>query len=78
MNNASVVVSGTMKTRKYIWMAVTADEYELPMCVADTARELAEKYGVTADTVITLARCNYSGSKTKRRYVKVRNEEWER
>lgn len=27
-----------------LWMAVTADEYELPLCVTDTAAELAAKY----------------------------------
>ena len=76
MSNASVVVSGTMKTRKYIWMAVTADEFELPMCIADSAKELGEKYGVTADTVITLARAHWSGRTTGRRFVKVRNDDW--
>ena len=58
---------------KYLWLAVTADEYELPIAVADTARELGEKYGVTADTVITLERVGYSGKKTGRKYIKVRN-----
>lgn len=59
-------------------MAVTADEYELPICVADTARELGEKYGVTADTVITLARDDSSGKIIGKKYVKVRNDEWHR
>ena len=59
-------------------MAVTADEYELPICIADTAKELGAKYGVTADTVITLARGNHNGNKTGRKYVKVRNDEWRR
>ena len=63
---------------KYLWMAVTADEYELPICVADTARELGEKYGVTADTVITLARDDSSGKIIGKKYVKVRNDEWHR
>lgn len=78
MSNASVVVSGTMKTGKYIWMAVTADEFELPLCVADSARKLGEKFGVTADTVMTLARAHLSGRTTGRRFVKVRNDDWKR
>lgn len=61
---------------KYIWMAVEADEYELPLCVADSAKELGAIYGVTADTVITLARASWSGKNTGRRFVKVRNDEW--
>lgn len=57
-------------------MAVTADEYELPMSIADSAKELGAIYGVTADTVITLARGNWSGKTAGRRFVKVRNDEW--
>ena len=52
------------------------DEFELPMCIADSAKELGEKYGVTADTVITLARAHWSGRTTGRRFVKVRNDDW--
>ena len=59
-------------------MAVEADKYELPLAVTDTARELAEMYGVTTDTVQTLARGNYSGHIIGRKYVKVRNDEWRR
>ena len=28
---------------KYLWLAVETDQYELPLVVADSARELAEK-----------------------------------
>ena len=63
---------------KYLWMAVTADEYELPICVADTAKELGTKYGVSAATVITLARGGHSGKIVGKKYVKVRNDEWHR
>lgn len=59
-------------------MAVDADEFELPIAVADTAKELGIKYGVTTDTVITLARDNSDGSRTNRKFVKVRNDEWRR
>lgn len=33
---------------KYLWMAVTPDELELPMAVADTARELTAMFGLKA------------------------------
>lgn len=59
---------------KYLWMAVTADEYELPLYVADTARELAEQYGVTPITVITYARRFHDGRQNGYRYVKVLND----
>lgn len=34
-----------------IWMAVTADDYELPIVVAKTSRELAEKMNVKQSTI---------------------------
>ena len=70
--------SRSMSESKYIWMAVTADEYEFPIAIADSAKELGVRYGVCANTVITLARENSSGSKTRRKFVRVRNEDWRR
>lgn len=37
--------------KQYLWMAVTADEYELPLIVENTATALGRKLGVTEDTV---------------------------
>lgn len=37
--------------QRYLWMAVTADEYELPLAVEDTAAALARRLGVSEDTV---------------------------
>lgn len=34
-----------------IWMRVTADEYELPIAVASSARELADMLGVTENNI---------------------------
>lgn len=34
-----------------IWMKVSNDEYELPIMIADSARELAEKCGTTENSV---------------------------
>ena len=60
---------------KYLWMAVEADEYELPIAIADTARELAEKCGTSLSNVETSIYYGSSGSTTGRKFVKVRNEE---
>ena len=38
---------------KYLWMAVDADEYELPIFIADSAGELAEQYGLSKQCIIT-------------------------
>lgn len=37
--------------KQYLWLAVTADEYELPLAVEDTAAALARRLGVSEDTV---------------------------
>ena len=42
-----------------LYLAVTADKYELPLYVADSRKEMAEWYGVSGDQ-ITMAICNYN------------------
>ena len=56
---------------KYLWMAVEADEYELPLAVADTAREIAELFDTTAGCVQVLVDGGYSGRKIGKKFVKV-------
>lgn len=36
---------------KYLYMAVDTTRYELPLYVSDSVRELAEKFGVSPQTV---------------------------
>lgn len=43
--------------QRYLWMAVTADEYELPLAVEDTAAALARRLGVSENTVRTVEYC---------------------
>ena len=40
------------KKPEVIWMEVTNDEYELPVAVADTTRELAEMTGVRRNAIM--------------------------
>lgn len=51
--------------KKVLYMLVTKDEYELPLVVVDTAKELADICGVKVDSVYTLI------SKHKGNYRKV-------
>ena len=37
--------------KKYYWMRVTKDKYELPIAVGDTSEELAKLVGVKAATI---------------------------
>lgn len=60
---------------KYYWLLVEADEYELPLVVADTARELAEKCGTTKHNVETFVSKESNGRIKGTKYVKVRREE---
>ena len=50
-----------MKQQKYIWLKISADKYQLPEAVADTAAELARMLGVGKSAI----------SQNKRRYIKV-------
>lgn len=43
-----------MNKQQYFWLAVTADEYELPLVVEDTAAALARRLGVSENTVRTV------------------------
>ena len=40
-----------MNKQQYFWLAVTADEYELPLAVENTAAALARRLGISEDTV---------------------------
>ena len=56
-----------MSKQRYLWLAVTADEYELPLAVENTAAELARRLGVSEDTVRVM---DYRGK--NERYRKTR------
>lgn len=56
-----------MRTQQYLWMAVTADEYELPLAVEDTAAALARRLGVSEDTVRVM---EYRGKNERYRRTK--------
>lgn len=53
-----------------VWMAVTADKFELPIVVKDTARELAEYLGISTETVYKSSR-RVNGVNTGRRILSV-------
>lgn len=50
-----------------LYMAVTADEYELPVAVTDRAKDLAEAFGIHKDYFF---QCISRGSVNKRSNVK--------
>jgi len=57
--------------KEYLWLAVTPDQYELPLAVADTAEQLGALFGLTRGSVINLASKNAPGTRAGRKFVKV-------
>lgn len=64
-----------MNTTKYLWLTVTPDKYELPLCVEKTPKELGEKYGLKSQTVQTMALQENNGFSVGRKIVKVLKDE---
>ena len=65
-----------MKDR--IWLKVTSDDYQLPMCVADSANELAEMCGdVTAQAIREYAAHYKSGYVKTPKYIYIQLKEVE-
>lgn len=56
--------------KNVIWMAVTPDKYELPVAVADSAKELGMLLGKTANAIHS-SMCNARKRGNKSIYVKV-------
>lgn len=56
-----------MSKQRYLWLAVTADEYELPLAVENTAAALARRLGVSENTVRTM---EYRGKNERYRRTK--------
>lgn len=54
-----------------LYMMVTTDEYELPLAVAETARELADMVGVKVNSIYTSMSHHKAGDLAKTPYVKV-------
>ena len=59
---------------KYLWLAVEIDEYELPLYVADSARELAEKFDTTKHNVECNVLRGDNGRISGRRFIRVLND----
>ena len=63
---------GAKRGMQMLWMAVTADEYELPLCVTDTAAELAAKYNTTKSNVTSSICAGKTGRYRGYKFVRVK------
>lgn len=57
--------------KKYLWLAVTPDEYELPMIVEDSSYKLAKALGIHQGSIAKAMVKGYSGRNKGRKIVKV-------
>lgn len=60
--------------RKYIYMMVSNDKYELPILIADTVQELADMAGVSRKTISTHISRSKKGQVKKIRYLRIKKE----
>ncbi|GEM_PF-2025556 len=66
-----------MRTKDVLYMAVTADEYELPLVVEDSPKHLSERCGVSRDTVRSALYRKSSGKTRGMVFIAVRVPETE-
>ena len=57
-----------------LYMAVTADKYELPLIVEDSISKLAKKTGVSVSTVKSSIDRNQSGTRRGMKFIQVKEE----
>ncbi len=55
----------------FLWMAVTADKYELPLCIADSGNALGRMLGVSADTIRSNINKKCTKAHGKMKYLKI-------
>lgn len=60
---------------KYLWLAVTPDELELPLAVAETADELGKMLGISGNTIMASEFRGAGGRCSGRKFVKVPRED---
>lgn len=58
---------------KYLYMAVTADDFELPLAVEETVVALAIRFNMEPNSLSHAINNNYSGKVLGRKFVKVKS-----
>lgn len=56
-----------------LWVATTPDKYEIPICVCDSQKDLAEHLGVTVSNISHLVKRKRRSNRSKYYIYKVRN-----
>ena len=58
-----------------VYMEITKDEYQLPVAVADTVKDLAKKIGTRANSISSALCKQRKGVRIKSRYIEVELDE---
>ena len=58
-----------------LYLAVTNDEYEMPIAVCDNATDLAKACGVSKGTIFSEISRNNTSAKAKRKYLRIEVDE---
>lgn len=61
--------------KKYLWLAVTPDEYELPIIVEESSGKLAAKLKTRPNNIIAYALRGASGCRSGYKIIKIEVEE---
>lgn len=59
------------RAKRMLWLAVTADEFELPIAIEESAEKLASRIGISPSTVKYLEKKKCTGRNTGRRIVRI-------
>lgn len=60
------------KKPKFIWMKISHDRYELPLAIADSARELGEICGVSTESIVSSSSHLITGKRKWSPYIRVK------
>lgn len=60
--------------KRYLWMEVTQDEYELPICVAETCKELALMVGMKPESIFKSIQRQRNGESKTKRFIRVEED----
>lgn len=60
---------------KKIYMAVTADKYELPLCVEEDVKSLAKKCETTRNSILSSISHKRGGKHSNIKYIRIEVEE---
>lgn len=69
-----MTMKNTNKNDQFIYMEITRDKYELPVAVADSAKELANLRGVKFRSIHSCISLHEAGKLKTSKYIRIKVE----